>query len=674
MLRPFHFLIYVSFLLLTQSAKGQLVFIESALDHGIKHVSLASDFMGAAVAVFDYNNDGWQDVYLTGGLDPDKLYKNLGNGVFKDVTAEAGAFQASIGFKTTAVVAADLNNDGYRDIVVGTARNHPVFVYRNNTDGTFTRILGGASGITTTKNTQAIVAGDYDLDGRVDLFVINYVLTPKTLYDSNGDVIGWDHTCSPDEFYRNTGSFTFQEIGATLGVANTGCGLAGLFTDVDGDHKPDLYIANDFGAYTNFPNAFYKNMNPVNSFQDRSAPSQLDAAIFGMGIAQGDYDKDGMLDLYVTNLGRSILQRQTSPGVFQDVTTAAGVGDAQDLNGLYVVGWGTAFIDYDNNGFEDLFKCNGYVPSSKNLETSQDSENKLFRNLGNGTFQDVSAEAKVNDKKMHRGMAIGDFDNDGDEDMIVTKLLSTGVPVKDYTLYYINDQNTGHHWLQVSLKGNGTTTSRDAFGSTIKVHYGSSHSVKALAGGSSHASQNSSVMHFGLNTATIIDSVEVFWPGGNRTRVLSPPVDTHILIEQGVASYGILGCMNPAASNFNNQATQDYGCFIPVTGCTNVTAANYNPAANVNDGSCELVTAIEQKSLHLNISVYPNPMNRDLSISGLTAESSSLELFDLQGRLVYQTEISGADVILQPDIRPGLYYYRITNHGAHIQTGKVLKL
>lgn len=662
---------------------GQVKFEDGALTHGIKHVAIASDFMGAAVAVFDYNNDGWQDVYLTGGLEPDKLFKNLGKGVFTDVTSTAGGFNASIGYKTTSVVTADLDNDGFREVIVGTARNMPLFIYKNNGDGTFTHITP-STGVSTLRNTTALAAGDYDLDGKLDIYVINYVQVPRTLFDSDGNVVGYNHTCSPNEFYRNLGSLTFQEIGLSIGVADTihtttppgpvnaGCGLAGLFTDINGDYKPDIYVANDFGLFTHIGNAYYQNTYPTLGFQDRRIASQLDAHIFGMGIAQGDYDKDGKLDLYVTNLGRNILYRQTSAGIFQDVTTAAGVEDGKDFNNLNVVGWGTAFLDYDNDGYEDLYVANGYVPAAKSYETSLNSDNKLYHNLKNGTFEDVSQVAEVNDKKMHRGMATGDFDNDGDEDMMVSKLVSTGVPVSDYTLYYINKQNLGHHWFQVSLKGNGTSTNRDGFGSTVKVHYANTRGIRTLSGGNSHASQSSSVLHFGLNTTAIIDSVEVFWPGGQRTRITNPPVDRHILIEQGVAGFGVLGCMNAAAANFNPAATINSGCFVPVTGCTNPTAYNYNPAANSDDGSCSFVTGIAQEVLPI-AAVYPNPMHHELSVYTGSSAATSIELFDSQGRTIFQYYFEGGTATFQPDLRAGLYYYRLTSQGHVIKTGKIIK-
>jgi hypothetical protein len=657
-------------LLLVFSQVAAQSFTEGALTHGMQHVAVASDFMGAAVAIFDYDNDGWQDVYLTGGLEKDKLFRNIGNGVFTDVTATAGGFTATIGYKTTSVVTADLDNDGYREIIVGTARNMPLFVYKNNGNGSFTHITP-TTGITTTKNTQAIVSGDYDLDGKLDIYVINYVLIPRTVFDSNGNVIGYNHTCTPNDFYRNQGALTFQEIGATLGVADAGCGLAGIFTDINGDFLPDLYVANDFGMFTNLRNCFFSNTYPPSGFQDQSASSQLNAAIFGMGIAQGDYDKDGKLDLYVTNLGPNILYRQTTPGVFQDMTLTAGVADGKDENDLNVVGWGTAFFDYDNDGYEDLYVSNGYVPAAKTYETSQDSENKLYHNLKNGTFEDVSAAAGVNDKKMHRGMAVGDFDNDGDEDLLVTKLVSTGVPVKDYTLYYINNQSLGHHWIQVSLQGNGTSTNRDGFGSTVKVYYANTKGVKALSGGSSHASQSSSVLHFGLNTTAVIDSIEVYWPGGQRQLILNPPVDKHIRVVQSTPGFAILGCTNASAANFDSQATVNYGCYFPVPGCTTTTASNYNPAANADDGSCEYVTAIGRESIEATL-VYPNPFTDELTVSPGKGGRQAFEMFDAQGKRVFQAPLD-KQTTYRPQLTSGIYYYRLTSQGHVLQTGKVVR-
>ncbi len=659
---------------------GQVVFDEASLNSGMKHNAIASDFMGAAVAVFDYNNDGWQDIYLTGGLEPDKLFKNLGKGIFKDATSEAGGFAASISYKTTSVVTADLDNDGYREVIVGTARNMPMFVYKNNKNGTFTHITP-STGITTTKNTMGVVAGDYNLDGLVDLYVLNYVQTPRTILDSNGDIAGYAHTCYPNEFYKNNGSMTFSEIAASLSVDNTGCSLAAIFTDIDGDYKPDLYVANDFGNFnTQFvkhKNVFLKNLHPSPTFQDLSIVSHLNDSIFGMGIAQADYDKDGLQDIYVTNLGRNVLHRQTSPGVFQDVTTAAGVEDGKDPNNLNVVGWGTAFLDYDNDSYEDLYVSNGYVPASKAYETGLKEDNKLYHNLKNGTFEDVSLAAKVNEHEMHRGMAVGDFDNDGDEDMIVTKLVSTGVPLQTNVLLYMNQQSLGRHWLQVSLKGSASPTHLDAYGSTVKVFYNNTKSIKTLQGGSSHASQNSSVMHFGLNTTAVVDSVQVFWPGGTKSTVKLPPVDSHILIEENQAGFKIRGCMTNSGgvTNYNPLATQNYGCYIPVPGCTNVEASNYNSAANLNNNTCDftLVTDVMDERAAGGAAVYPNPMKQELYIRAPAGQDQTFELFDGQGKSVYRAEFSENQITLKPDIREGLYYYRLTSNGKTIKTGKIIK-
>lgn len=674
-MRAVAFALFISLPLL---AAGQVAFEEVSLISGIKHYAVASDFMGAAVAVFDYNNDGWQDIYFTGGLQADKLYKNLGMGIFKDVTEEAGGFKASLTYKTTSVVTADLDNDGYREIIVGTGRDMPSFIYKNNQDGTFTNITAQTT-INTTKYTMGIAAGDYNLDGKVDLYFLNYVKTPRPLFSSTGSVTGYNHTCYPNEFFQNNGGFVFSEIGASLGINDEGCSLAGIFTDIDGDYKPDLYVANDFGNFnTQFvkhKNVFLKNLYPAASFQDMSMVSHLNDSIFGMGIAQADYDKDGLLDIYVTNLGRNVLHRQTSPGIFQDVTTAAGVENAKDADNLYVVGWGTAFFDYDNDGYEDLYVSNGYIPAVKLFEAGLENENVLYHNLTNGMFQDVSAESKVNERGIHRGMAVGDFDNDGDEDLIVTKLVTTGVPVETNALLYKNPQNPGHHWIQVSLKGSTSPTHLDAFGSTVKVFYNNTKSIKTLLGGSSHASQNSSVLHFGLNTTTVIDSVEVFWPGGTKSTISLPPVDRHILIVENQTGFKIRGCTDAYAANHDPQATQNYGCYLPVPGCTHVKAINYDPNANFNNNTCEfaVVTEIATEEINSNTMVYPNPMKHELFIRVPAGHGHAFELFDLQGKSIFQLEFSENQVTVRPDIREGLYYYRITSYGKTIKTGKVIK-
>jgi hypothetical protein len=645
---------------------------ESSLDCGLQQVVVANDLMGGGVAVVDFNKDGWQDVFLIGGLVKSKLFKNLGNGVFTDVTEKAGGFARTGSIRTMGVVTGDLDNDGYPEILISTGRDLPTIVYHNNKDGTFTEITQD-SGLRTTAYTIPILLGDYNLDGFLDVYMINYIEKPKSIFDSQGAVIGFEHTCYPNQLFVNDGGQHFTEVGELLEVNDKGCGLAGIFTDMDGDYLPDIYVANDFGEWTGWPNAFYKNQYPSNSFISMASVTGIDAAIYGMGIAHGDINNDGLLEIFTTNMGRNVLYKNKGDGTYEDITDAALVGNARTSAGLYNVGWGTAFTDPDNDSKEDLFVSYGYVPGSKIIETSWASEDKFYRNTGTLPFQDISAQIGLNDRDFSRGMAVADFDNDGDEDIIATKLIVTASGAKPNVLYYLNTTENNNNWLQVSLQGK--LANRDALGSTIKVFSGELKKIETLSGGGSHASQHSNVVHIGLGQKQKIDSVEIFWPGGKRQLFKSVPVNTHIFIEEDRPGIEINGCTDATAANFNPQATRKYGCFYPKPGCTNPTVSQYDPEANVNDGSCgpSIVTQVPELAEKEIVNIYPNPFHDRINIDAVRYSRYRIELYTTAGQWVNALNFNEPENIWYPTLADGLYYYRIFSNNDIVSHGKLVK-
>lgn len=510
---------------------SQTGFTEVSQSIGINHTyGRDFDFMGGGAAFFDFDNDGDLDLYMTGGLRRDVLYRNDGD-IFTEVGEQAGL--ADTGFpQTMGVITGDIDNDGFRDIFVTTKDDSPNLLFKNKGDGTFVNISTTAGNVDTAWSTSASF-GDFNLDGLLDIYVVNYIKEQKLIRNNDGDVIGFDHECYPNFLYINDGGGTFSEMAAELGIAQRGCGLATVFTDYDNDSDSDIYIANDFGAYIS-PNVLFRNDGPDNSsgwkFTNVSSNSGMNAAIFGMGIAMGDYDQNGTFDYYVSNLGRNVLYKNLGDGTFLDVTDEAGVANT-NVGTLLSTSWGTAFLDYNNDTYPDLFVCNGYIPAADFLSPSSSDPNKLYKNNGNGTFTDVSSLMGIDNTDIGRGFACGDYDNDGDLDilvMVIAKDPTNKNVSRAHALLYRNNLNNGNHWLKLKLQG--TASNRDGFGAHVQIKIDNHSWIRELDGGSSHLSHNSSIAHFGLGQYTHIDSVVVIWPGGKKQVISDVQVDQTIKI------------------------------------------------------------------------------------------------------------------------------------------------
>ena len=507
---PFRSILYsIGFLSFIHATTAQTTFTNVSPALNLTHICQGEE-MGGGGAFLDYNNDGWLDIYVTGEAGPDVLYRNNGNGTFTDVSAAAGiTFTDTL--NTMGVAAGDIDNDGYPEIFVSTTKGHPSILFKNNGNGTFQNIATTA-GITDTSWNYSATFGDYNKDGFLDLYVGNYVETPGFILDSMQNTIGFDHICSSNNFYLNNGNGTFTDIINTLNLSDTACNLATTFTDFDNDNDLDIYNANDFGRWEH-PNDLFLNNYPNNTYSDISVSSNMDARMYGMGIAIGDYDQDLDLDYYVTNIGRNILMRNNNDGTFTDTATAAGVENTWITPDTFVAtGWGTGFLDVDNDSYLDLFVVNGYIQTIEPVWLLD--PDKLYYNNGDGTFSDISDSAGVSNTQMSRGFAFGDYDNDGDNDMLV-------VPIKDLylvdtvpILLYQNNLNNSNNWLEVKLQG--TVSNRDAIGAHMIIYVGNQHWLHEVMPSGSHGSQNGLVAHFGLGQATTVDSLEIIWPNGGR--------------------------------------------------------------------------------------------------------------------------------------------------------------
>jgi hypothetical protein len=510
-------------LLVPNLSFGQVRFVEVGRHAGINHACHDTNRVCGGAAFFDFDKDGYPDLYLTSGTKADKLYRNKGDGTFRDVTKRAGlSFMKE--FTTVGVVTGDIDNDGHRDIFVTTADGFPNVLLRNNGDGTFTDISERA-GITGTVWSSAAAFGDYDLDGFLDLYVANYATYDDEPYEEHltGGI--------ENQLYRNRGDNTFEEVAVATGVNNpNGLTLGVAFTDIDGDGDLDLYVANDFG-YLFEPNALFQNEWPEAVFTDISGASGTAAEINGMGIAVADYDEDGDFDYYVTNIGGNLLHGNTGKGTFDNMAQARGVDDSLSTS------WGTAFLDYDNDTHLDLLFANGRVLPRYNMADFRHvarllnkHENRLFKGDGKGNLIEVSEEVGIADTTRGRGLAVADVDNDGDLDFFVA-VVAHSPRIRVRSLLYRNDGGNTTNWLRVRLEG--TNSNKDGVGSLVTVVAGGRRWLRQIDGGSSYLSHSSTVAHFGLGTLTQADSVIVRWPGGGQDVVTAVTANQTLHIVEG---------------------------------------------------------------------------------------------------------------------------------------------
>ena len=623
--KPIYLLLFC-FLLSNESLNAQL-FTEESKQRGIDHYFKDKVLTGGGAAFFDFDNDGDEDLYLTGGLEVDRLYENDGNANFIRMPNGIG-FDMTLQYNTLGVSTGDIDNDGYRDIFVCTwdYRNDlygPNILFKNNGDGTFTDISESA-GIIEPRYSTSSTFLDYDKDGFLDIYVVNHIEKVAFLRDSVGLVYGYDHDCFENFLYRNNGDLTFTEVGAELGLNSVGCGLVMVATDIDFDNDLDLYVGNDFGEFV-VANELLENQYPEPSFKDISVETGADVGLYAMGIAAGDYDNDLDIDFYLTNIGRNILI-ENKEGQFEDVTTDGGVENEKvPSEGLNTTGWGTAFLDVNNDTWLDLFVANGRIPALSTNATAMNDPNKLYLNNGDKTFTDISEAAGVADERLARGFVYSDIDQDGDLDLLTVIL--RGFESDAHSKLYINQSDQTNNFIQFKLIGK--VSNRDAYGAKVWLYAGGEIFLKEIyGGGASYASQSSSVVHFGLGNITDVDSLRINWPNGINQLVVSPDINTRITIEEEV--------------DFSTGITND-----------NI----YSKA----------------------IEVYPNPFQEQLTIAvnnfGID-NPVEIEIQTIDGRRIYFIEKLPQDAQIKLNdlqLNRGVYLLSI-NLGGEFLTKKIVKL
>ena len=503
---------------------------------------------GTGVAIFDYDNDGWPDIFIVNGTTlegspPGKgptshLYRNNHDGTFKDVTVEAGLIATGWG---QGVCVGDYDNDGWEDLYVTYYGKNRLY---HNQKGVFTEVAqqAGVAGSGKSWGTGCAFV-DYDRDGLLDLIVANYVdfdLSTAPAPGARASCVwkGVPVMCGPrglpgakNILYRNRGNGTFEDVTVKAHLDRTdGHYSLGISTlDFDDDGWPDIYVACD-----STPSILYHN-NRDGTFTDVAVTA---GAAFnedgreqaGMGTSVADFNGDGRLDIFKTNFSddTSTLYRNNGDGTFEDATFAAGLG----LHTQYL-GWGTMFFDFDNDGWPDLIVANGHVypeVDKYHLGSNYQEPRILYHNNGNGTFTDISASAGVGitSAASSRGLAVGDLWNDGKLSVVISNMNSP-------PSLLVNQIRSSNHWIGIQTVG--TRSNRDGIGAGITVNIGKRRVVDEVRSGSSYISNSDRRVHFGLGTAERVDSVQVRWPSGLVEQFNNVTVDSiHSLTEgSGVA-------------------------------------------------------------------------------------------------------------------------------------------
>ena len=490
---------------------------------------------GSGVAFIDYDNDGYPDIFVVSGNGgTNRMYHNDGQGHFTDVTAQLGLTSSGWG---EGVCAGDYDNDGYTDLFVTYwGQNH---LYRNIGGKRFEDVTVKAN-LTQdrTRYNTGCAFFDYDGDGHLDLFVANYLkfdfaTTPKPGANPYCFYRAIPVNCGPrglpfdtNLLYHNRGDGTFEDVSERSGIAKvTGHYALGVVAgDFTGDGRPDIYVACD-----QTPSLLFINQGD-GTFDEEAVLSGVafdenGRAMSGMGLAVGDYDGDGLLDIFRTNFSdeHETLYHNRGGGQFDDVTLAAGLGQNTRF-----VSWGCVFFDFDNDGWKDLLVVNGHVfPEIDRLNTDIHFRDRaiLYRNTGKGTFEDISEDAgpAVAARHSARGLATGDIDNDGTLEVLVNN------QNEPPSLWKQTRPGAGH-WLLVKLTG--TKSNRSAIGAQVVVVTGAHRQTDEVRSGGSYLSQSDLRLHFGLGAAASADQIEVRWPSGKRTLLKNVAADRILNISE----------------------------------------------------------------------------------------------------------------------------------------------
>jgi hypothetical protein len=496
--------------------------------------------MGSGAAWIDADGDGLLDIYLANGAptkawQPEKpprgaLYRNNGDGTFTDVTERAGV--GAEGLFAMGVAVGDFNNDGRQDLFI-TGYNRSI-LFRNDGNLKFTDVTAEAGVANTGKWGSSAAWLDYDHDGLLDLAIANYVDWSPENNPYCGEIRpGYRSYCHPNKFkpqtptlYHNKGHGVFEDVTARAHLdRHPGNGLGIVTFDANGDGWTDIFIAND-----SMQNSLFLNKHD-GTFDESAVPAgvgfgengEMEA---GMGVDAADYDGDGLPDLYVTHLDFELnrLYRNTPGGLFEDRTEPSGLGH----QAFHLSGFGVRFIDFDNDGWRDLFLVNGHVLDNVSLQhprTTYAEPKLVFRNTS-GRFRNVTEwlGPDLAENRVSRAAAFGDYDNDGDIDVLVSNNGQAPQLLR-------NDGGNRNHWIEVMLVG--TASNRDGYGAKVRVKAGTMNSVEERKGGMSYQAAHDPRLHFGLGAMEHVDSIEVRWPSGIVDRLGPVRSDRVVVVTEG---------------------------------------------------------------------------------------------------------------------------------------------
>ncbi len=662
------------------SSTSGINFQHTGVDFSIDHS------FGTGAAWFDYNNDGFLDIYITNRNVANKLFKNNGDGTFTDVAVSLGVDDSS--FDGAGVAIGDINNDGFQDIYL--ANGDEDKIYLNNFGGSFTDITIG-SGIEVSGDSRGTSAsfGDYDEDGFLDIYVANHDIIP-----------GSTNASLQDRLFLNNGNNTFTDVSGLLGVSELSeAGFIGGWTDYDKDGDLDIILVNDCGYSTIPPGGtrIFRNdggTDPINdwTFTEVSTFIIGNDCSHGMGIGIGDYNRDGWMDIFYTDIGVPNLFKNNG-GTFSHVTNSSGMGNQG--GGDY--SWGTSFLDYDNDMDQDIVMAVGAF-----FPTSPDQYSNFYNNGGSNFFFNVAASLGVDVGAKTRTIVHGDYDNDGDLDLLM-------VNYDSLVTLYRNDVINNNNYLRIFLDGDAGN--KDGIGAKVKVttpdgkvQYFEMRSGSNLGGGDEICA------HFGVGINSFVLEVEVTWLSGSTTTVYditinqvltisesnSMPLPVELIEFTGEAKERVNHLNWSTASETNNaffeiQRSEDGATFNQIgivqgNGNSNIinhysfidamplTGRNYYRLKQIDeDGNYAyskiIVITFSQFSNLINI--YPNPTNGDKFFAEFSFNTNapiSLELFDLNGKLILQNysiqmngQSSSTFEFSIGNMPKGIYYCRITH-------------
>jgi len=503
---------------------------------------------GAGVAFVDYDNDGWVDLFVLSGTrlgipakqEPtNRLYRNRGNGTFVDVTDKAGLRRSGW---ASSVCVGDYNNDNYEDLFITYWGKN--VLYRNNGDGSFSDVTQKAGLLAdTTRWGSGCTFIDYDRDGKLDLFVANYLKfdiasTPEPGKGANCTWKGVPVNCGPkglptdtNLLYHNNGDGTFTDVSESSGIAKVQgrYSMTATTLDFDRDGWTDIYVACDSSASTLYRNNHDGTFTDV-AVEAGCAYSEDGQAQAGMGVAIGDYNGDGLVDILKTHFSDDLpaLYKNSGRGFFEDASRAAGF----DLTRY--VEWGAGLVDFDNDGWPDVLIVTGSVyPEVEKIfkEYPHRGPRLIYQNLRNGRFRDVTTSMgdAILSPRSSRGCAFGDFDNDGDVDVLVMNMNEAPLLLRNE--YFGKSTRGPNNWLMLNLIG--TKSNRSAIGARVTLKAGAQLQFQEVTSQSSYYSHNDHRLHFGLGQNTKADSIEILWPSGNREVLDNVPANKIVNVKEG---------------------------------------------------------------------------------------------------------------------------------------------